>query len=42
MRESIDFQKYNRGSRTGRAAVVCISASEGSWSPIIVNHMEVS
>lgn len=29
-----------RRSRTGHAVMVCISASEGSWNLIIVNHIQ--
>lgn len=40
--ESIPFQRQDCRSRIGRALIVCISASEGSWNLIIVNHIQGS
>ena len=40
--ESIPFHRQDCRSRIGRAVIVCISASEGSWNLIIVNHIQGS
>lgn len=40
--ESIAFQRLHGGGRAGHAVVACVSASEGSWNLIIVNHTGLS
>lgn len=38
--ESIPFQRQDCRRGIGRAVMVCISASGGSWNLIIVNHIQ--